>query len=88
MKNKQQATHNHKRVGPVVLLESTTELAKVFVLASEDEFWVKLTDLTLFGDNLVENSRDMEHLIPLENFRLIVGQKRIGAITTKPRVAR
>jgi len=57
MKNKQQATHNHKRVGPVVLLESTTELAKVFVLASEDEFWVKLTDLTLFGDNLIEKSR-------------------------------
>ena len=57
MKNKQQATHNHKRVGPVVLLESTTELAKVLVLASEDEFWVKLTDLTLFGDNLIEKSR-------------------------------
>jgi hypothetical protein len=57
MKNKQQATHNHKRVGPVVLLESTTELAKVFVLASEDEFWVKLTDLTLFGDNLIEKTR-------------------------------
>jgi hypothetical protein len=53
----QQATHNHKSVGAVVLLESTTELAKVLVLASEDEFWVKLTDLSLFGDNLIKKSR-------------------------------
>jgi hypothetical protein len=54
MKNNQQATHNHKRVGPVVLLQSTTELAKVLVLASEDEFWVKRSDLTLVGDDLIE----------------------------------
>ena len=52
----QQATHNHKRVGAVVLLESTTELAKVLVLTSQDEFWVKLTDLTVFGEDLVAKS--------------------------------
>jgi hypothetical protein len=57
MMNIPQATHNHKRVGAVVLLESTTELAKVLVLTGEDEFWVRLTDLTPFGDNLIEKSR-------------------------------
>jgi hypothetical protein len=50
----QQATHNQKRVGAAMLLESTTELGKVSVLASEDKFWVKLTDLTLFGEDLIE----------------------------------
>jgi hypothetical protein len=57
MMNIPQATHNHKRVGAVVLLESTTELAKVLVLTGEDEFWVRLTDLTPFGDNLIEKGR-------------------------------
>jgi hypothetical protein len=56
MKNNQQATHNHKRVGAVVLLESTTELGKVLVLAGQDEFWVKLTDLTPFGEDLIGKS--------------------------------
>jgi hypothetical protein len=52
----QQATHNHKRVGAVVLLESTTELGKVLTLVGQDEFWVKLSDLTVFGEDLVAKS--------------------------------
>jgi hypothetical protein len=56
MKTKQ-ATHNHKRAGEVVLLESTAELGKVLVLASGDEFWVKLTDLTQLGDGVIEKSK-------------------------------
>jgi hypothetical protein len=45
MKNTQEATHNHKRAGAVVVLQTTAELAKVMVPASGDEFWVKLSDL-------------------------------------------
>jgi hypothetical protein len=57
MKNNQQATHNHKRAGSVVLLESTTELAKVLTLGSEDELWVRLTDLTPLVLGVIEKSR-------------------------------
>ena len=57
MKNNQQATHNHKRVGAVVLLESTAELAKVLVAGSGDEFWVKRTDLTPWGDSVKVESK-------------------------------
>lgn len=39
-----------------MLLESTAELAKVLVPTSGDEFWVKLTDLTLLVDGVVEKS--------------------------------
>ena len=53
----QQATHNHKRVGAVVLLESTRELGKVLTLVGQDEFWVKLTDLTVFGEDLIEKTK-------------------------------
>jgi hypothetical protein len=49
MKNNQQATHNHKRAGAVVVLQSTAELARVLVPGSGDEFWVKLIDLTELG---------------------------------------
>lgn len=52
-----QATHNHKRAGDVVLLESTAELGRVLVLASGDEFWVKLTDLTQLGGGVIEKSK-------------------------------
>ncbi|HKN59621.1 MAG TPA: hypothetical protein VJW93_00475, partial [Candidatus Acidoferrales bacterium] len=45
MKNNHQATHDHKRAGAVVLLESTAVLGKVLT-PSGDEFWVKLEDLT------------------------------------------
>ncbi|MGD1211844.1 MAG: hypothetical protein ABR973_10875 [Candidatus Acidiferrales bacterium] len=57
MKNNQQATHNHKRAGAVVVLESTAELAKVLIPASGDEFWVRLTDLTLLVGGVIEKSK-------------------------------
>jgi hypothetical protein len=49
MKKTQQATHNHKRVGAVVVLQSTAELAQVVTTNSGDTFWVKLADLTELG---------------------------------------
>jgi len=53
MKNVQQATHDHKRVGTVVVLESTGELAKVLIPTTGDEFWVKLIDLTPLSEVVV-----------------------------------
>jgi len=53
----QQAKHNHKRVGAVVVLESTAELAKVLVAGSEDEFWVKRTDLTQLVNGVMVESK-------------------------------
>ena len=46
MAEKQTPTHRHKTHGPVVLLESTAQLAKVLVVDQGDEIWVKLADLT------------------------------------------
>jgi hypothetical protein len=57
MKNNREATHNHKRAGTVVVLESTGELAKVLIPGSEDEFWVKLTDLTDLVGGVIEKSK-------------------------------
>lgn len=57
MKDNRQATHNHKRSGAVVILESTAELARVLVPASGDEFWVKQIDLTPLIDGAVEKSK-------------------------------
>jgi hypothetical protein len=56
MKNYQQATHDHKRAGAVVLLESTAVLGKVLT-TNGDEFWVKLADLTLVGSAVIEKSK-------------------------------
>jgi hypothetical protein len=56
MKNTQHATHNHKRAGAAVLLESTAELGKVLILESGDEFWVQLTDLTELVDGVINKS--------------------------------
>jgi hypothetical protein len=53
MKNSREATHDHKRVGTVVVLESTGELAKVLIPTTGDEFWVKLIDLTPLSDVVV-----------------------------------
>jgi len=53
MKNSPQATHDHKRVGTVVVLESTGELAKVLIPTTGDEFWVKLVDLTPLSDVVI-----------------------------------
>ena len=57
MKNNQPTTHKHKRVGAVVLLESTAELAKILVPLSGDEFWVRLTDLTQLAGSVIEESK-------------------------------
>lgn len=54
MKNVHQATHNHKRAGAVVVLQSTGELAQVETTVSGDTFWVKLADLTELANNRVE----------------------------------
>jgi hypothetical protein len=56
MKNNRQATHNHKRAGTVVLLESTAVLGKVLT-ASGDEFWAKLTDLTELASGVIEQNK-------------------------------
>jgi hypothetical protein len=55
--NNEQATHNHKRAGAVILLESTAELAKVVIPASGDAFWVRLTDLTQLVGGVTEKSK-------------------------------
>jgi hypothetical protein len=51
VKNTNQATHNHKRVGAVIVLRSTAELAEILVPSSSDHFWVKRTDLTKLADD-------------------------------------
>jgi hypothetical protein len=51
MRNMNQATHNHKRVGAVVVLQSTAELAEILVPCSRDHFWVKRSDLTKLADD-------------------------------------
>jgi hypothetical protein len=56
MKNNPQTTHNHKRAGEVMLLESTAVLGKVLT-TSGDEFWVKLTDLTQLVGGVIEKSK-------------------------------
>jgi hypothetical protein len=40
------ATHSHKTLGAVLLLESSAELAKVLVVDRDDEIWVKRSDLS------------------------------------------
>lgn len=52
MKNVQRATHNHRRMGDVVVLQSTDQLAQVLTSAS-DTFWVKVTELTKLADEVV-----------------------------------
>jgi hypothetical protein len=54
MKKIQEATHNHKRVGAVVVLQSTAELAQIVTVINGDTFWVKLADLTQLGGNQVQ----------------------------------
>ena len=56
MMNNRPATHNHKRAGAVVLLESTAVLGKVLA-PSGDEFWVKLSDLTQLVEGVVGESQ-------------------------------
>jgi len=60
MKNNQQATHSHKREGAVVILQSTSELARVLVSATGDEFWVKLIDLTPLVAGVVHDGKPVK----------------------------
>jgi hypothetical protein len=46
MKNGEQTTHRHKRLGAVVLLRSTAELAQVLLPASGERLWVKVSELS------------------------------------------
>jgi hypothetical protein len=58
MNSTKQATHHHKRAGAVTVLQSTADLARIHVVASSEEFWVKLTDLTeLTGGVMPETPR-------------------------------
>ena len=57
MSNTEQPSHNHKRVGLVVVLELTAELARIRELTAGDEFWVKRTDLTELIDGVVQQSK-------------------------------
>ena len=78
MKNNREATHNHKRAGSVVLLESTAELAKVMLHASGDEFWVRLSDLTQVGSMIEKNKarrkqpeKDRPNASPNSRYRIV-----------------
>jgi hypothetical protein len=51
MNESEHATHRHKRLGEVVMLRSTAELAQVFILGSSERLWVKLTDLNALSEN-------------------------------------
>lgn len=51
MKNINQVTHSHRRVGAVVVLRSTAELAEILIPSSRDHFWVKRSDLTKLADD-------------------------------------
>jgi hypothetical protein len=46
MKSIPEATHRHKRLGAVAVLQSTSELAKIAMPVSGEEFWVKISDLS------------------------------------------
>jgi hypothetical protein len=54
MKKIPQATHNHKRAGAVVVLQSKGELAQVVTTISGDTFWVKVAELTELASERVE----------------------------------
>jgi hypothetical protein len=66
MKNNLQATHHHKTAGAVVVLESTTQLARVSIPTKGDEFWVKLTDLTELVGGEVEKGKSARKRSPKE----------------------
>jgi len=51
MNDRRSPTHRHKRVGDVVMLRSTAELAEVLTSTSGERFWVKLTELTELVDS-------------------------------------
>jgi hypothetical protein len=56
MKKTHEATHNHKRAGAVVVLQSTGELAQVLTVTGGDTFWVKVVDLTQVPGDRVQKT--------------------------------
>jgi hypothetical protein len=49
MINEKLPTHTHRKVGKVAVLESTESLAKISVVDTGEQFWVKNIDLTPVG---------------------------------------
>jgi hypothetical protein len=47
------ATHKHRRLGEVVVLQSTTELAQVLTLDTRERMWVKQIDLSVLTEKVV-----------------------------------
>jgi hypothetical protein len=50
------ATHRHKRMGEVVLLQSTAELAQVSTSSGGEKLWVKLTDLSELANDGMQDA--------------------------------
>jgi hypothetical protein len=50
MADNEQATHRHKRLGEVVILSSTEQLAHISTSSGAEKLWVKLTDLAALAD--------------------------------------
>ena len=51
MSDEEHATHRHKRLGEVLLLRSTAELAQVLLLSSGEKLWVRVTDLSKLAND-------------------------------------
>lgn len=60
MSSIEQATHYFKRAGAVVVLQSTAELARIRVLTTGDEFWVKLTDVVELVGGVMPESKPVK----------------------------
>lgn len=76
MSNTEQATHYFKRAGAVVVLQSTAELARIRVLTTGDEFWVKLTDVVELAGGVMPESKPVKKA------------SRISRVNASPTVAR
>lgn len=50
MNDSEHATHKHKRLGEVVVLHVSPELAQVLTLATREQLWVKRTDLSALAE--------------------------------------
>ena len=72
----EQATHYFKRAGAVVVLHSTAELARIRVLTTGDEFWVKLTDVVELAGGMMPESRPVKKA------------SRVSRVNASPTVAR
>ena len=57
MKSISEATHQHRRLGAVVVLQTTSELAKIAIPVSGEEFWVKISDLSELGAEVPAKSK-------------------------------